>query len=502
MRDDWINRRKYFNNMHLADSGILLLAWLTTCNAAPIFAPWISAEDEDLAKKYLSQYYSDAQTSPSVKSITENSFRETLRSMQAFFGLEVTGVLNDKTLEVMRAPRCGVTDVYKFKHMSGRPKWEKSLITYRITQYTRDLTQSQVDATIAQAFQLYSDVIPLDFQQIYWGTADIVILFQSGFHGDHDRFDGPGGTLAHAFGPGQNEGGDAHFDEDETWTLTHLDFNLLLVAAHEFGHSLGLDHSSDKSALMFPSYQYVNTYGYRLPDDDRRGVQALYGFRQPTGPQPGPDPVPLPNPQNQQCSPELVFDAVTSIWGDLFFFKNGYFWRRSTGFPKIRFSKVSTTWPQINHVDAAFEVPNRHVAYFFEGNQYWGITAYDKTIIPGFPQPITNFGLPSYVNKVDAAVYEPTTGRALMFVNNQYWSYNYNRNRLDYGYPRYISLDFPGIGFKVDAAFENLGYLYFIEGARQSEYYLPYRSVTRVMFNYEWLCVTDIGYYSRECWWC
>lgn len=28
---------------------------------------------------------------------------------------------------------------------------------------------------------------------------------------------------------------------------------------------------------MFPLYQYVNTQGYELPDDDKRGVQALYG---------------------------------------------------------------------------------------------------------------------------------------------------------------------------------------------------------------------------------
>lgn len=51
----------------------------------------------------------------------------------------------------------------------------------------------------------------------------------------------------------------------------------------------------------------------------------------PPGPDPGPepedpteDPDPLPNPRDEQCSRELVFDAATSIRGDLYFFKNGY----------------------------------------------------------------------------------------------------------------------------------------------------------------------------------
>ncbi|XP_044026131.1 collagenase 3-like isoform X3 [Siniperca chuatsi] len=159
----------------------------------------------------------------SMRSITENSFSQDLQAMQAFFGLEVTGVLNEETVEVVKAPRCGVPDINRYEHFPFKPKWGKRLITYRITQYTPDLTQRQVDATIAQAFQLYSDVIPLDFKQIYNDTADIMILFTVKYHGDFQSFDGQGGVLAHAYAPGEDEGGDTHFDDDETWTLTQGD---------------------------------------------------------------------------------------------------------------------------------------------------------------------------------------------------------------------------------------------------------------------------------------
>ncbi|KAG7223128.1 hypothetical protein INR49_015887 [Caranx melampygus] len=431
---------------------------------------------------YLSQYFGDVGlTNASVRSIT--NFTADLETMQAFFGLEPLWTLSWETQMAEKAD---------YLQASGG-----SLIL--ITQYTRDLSQSQVDATIAKAFQLYSDVIPLDFKQIYSGTADIMILFKGGYHGDFYPFDGAGGVLAHANSPGRNQGGDTHFDDDETWTLTQRGVNLLLVAAHEFGHALGLDHSRNKRALMYPTYQYVNTNGYRLPDDDRRGVQALYGSRTPVPtaaprPEPRPEPEPepedpteKPNPRNEQCNRGLVFDAATSMRGDLFFFKNGYYWRKSTTVQGIRFTKVSTKWPGINYVDAAFEVPRSDVVYLFEGRQYWGIRAYAKTKLPGYPKPLTNLGLPTSVNKVDAAVYVPTTGKTLIFVNRQYWSYDASRNQMDYGYPRYISWDFPGIGTKVDAAFENYGYIYFSDGPRQTEYNMPYKMVMRVLLNYGWL---------------
>uniref|UniRef100_A0A673MJM1 Collagenase 3-like n=1 Tax=Sinocyclocheilus rhinocerous TaxID=307959 RepID=A0A673MJM1_9TELE len=228
------------------------------------------------SQAYLSKFYRDLNATK-FRSRMMPDLEDELKAMQKFFGLEVTGKLDSNTLETMKQPRCGVTDVARYEHFQGRPRWKQSVVTYRITEYTSQLSKREVDATITNAFQLYSDIIPLDFKQIYSGTADIMILFKAGYHGDFYPFDGPTGVLAHANAPGPEQGGDTHFDEDERWTLSSRDINLLLVAAHEFGHALGLEHSNDPLALMYPTYQYINTNGYTLPRDDRLGVQALYG---------------------------------------------------------------------------------------------------------------------------------------------------------------------------------------------------------------------------------
>ncbi|XP_055313024.1 matrix metalloproteinase-2-like isoform X2 [Sitodiplosis mosellana] len=151
-----------------------------------------------------------------------------------------------------------------------------------VNQTMADLDVGRVRQILSEALDVWSRGSRLTFQEVYSKDADIQVLFARRHHGDGYDFDGPGSVLAHAFYPGTGRGGDAHFDEEEKWILSPNEgdgTNLLGVAVHEFGHSLGLGHSSVESAIMFPWYHGYQKYK-ELPEDDRLAIQQIYGSRQ------------------------------------------------------------------------------------------------------------------------------------------------------------------------------------------------------------------------------
>ncbi|KAM4700396.1 stromelysin-1-like [Discoglossus pictus] len=491
----------------------------------------ITEEDLKKAQEYLNMFYEDV----AVFRRLTNPNEEKIKAMQDFFGLNVTGKIDEETMNTIQKPRCGVPDVQRFSHFDGQPKWQKTTLTYRILNYTPDMPAAEVDYAIARAFKLWSDVTPLNFVKVNSGDADIMISFGSRSHGDFFPFDGPYGVLAHAFAPGGDIGGDAHFDEEETWTLGSKGTNLFLVAAHEFGHALGLEHSRNSRALMYPTVSLdvkVDSAQYKLSADDVAGVQALYGARKPSDPEPKPQPTqpprkpapkptqpprkpapkptqpprkpapqptrpskkpqpePIPtkapeDPEPKKCDPPLTFDAVTTMRNDLLFFKDGNFWRKSSQFRAVEAISINSVWPNLGRVDAAYESPERDVVYLFKGRQYWATRGF-RTIW-GYPRDISVFGFPKSVKKIDAAFFIKAENKAIFFVGDKYWSYDHLRYRMDSKSPKKIKDDFPGIGKKVDTAFQNYGYLYFSSGTEHIEYDDISGRIIRKLRNYQWL---------------
>ncbi len=216
---------------------------------------------------------------PGPKSgVFDEATAQALKHFQEFNHLPVSGELDQPTLDLMSKPRCVFPDLDEFT-LEGR-RWNVATLTYGYNEFTPDLSQAEIRSAISQALNLWAAVTRLTFTEVsIINSPDMVIRFAGGNHGDGINFDGASGVLAHAFYPPPNGGtlaGDVHFDEAETWTvnLPPSGIDLITVAAHEFGHSLGLAHSSVPGALMAPFYNGAHR---NLESDDIAGIQTIYG---------------------------------------------------------------------------------------------------------------------------------------------------------------------------------------------------------------------------------
>uniref|UniRef100_A0A8C9Z1T3 interstitial collagenase n=1 Tax=Sander lucioperca TaxID=283035 RepID=A0A8C9Z1T3_SANLU len=404
-----------------------------------------------------------------------------LSEMQRFFGLHITGTLDADTMTMMKKPRCGVpdTNIASFSTFGKNLKWEKNSLTYRIENYTPDMSVSEVDDSIEKALQVWAKVTPLRFTRIYSGTADIMISFSP--HGDFYPFDGPDGTLAHAFAPGPNIGGDAHFDDDESFTFrSNTGYVLFLVAAHEFGHSLGLSHSVDPGALMYPVYSYNNPDTFVLPRDDVNGIQSLYG--------PNPD-KPEPPTTPDACDSTLVLDAVATLRGEMLFFKDNIFWRSYPQSNTPQQTLITNFWPEApTNIDAAYESQQSGRVLLFKG-MLWAFS--DNDLVRGYPKPISSFGLPKRLKKIDAALYDVESAKTLFFVGSSYYSYDEAKKTMDQGFPKRVDQTFSGLTSKVTAALQYRGFTYIYSGPYMFEYSLRTGRLFRVLRNNYFLRCTN-----------
>nr|XP_056714681.1 matrix metalloproteinase-27-like [Euleptes europaea] len=464
---------------------LFLLLSVSFSYAFPIHPGNRSEEQKAQLVQYLEQFYElENEPKPRARK-SSNSLEGKIRQMQDFFRLNVTGKADDDTLAVMQQPRCGVPDIGSF--VLALPGWSKTKLTYRILNYTPDMKAADVDAAIQRAFNIWSTVSPLIFTRIHQGTADINIEFVTGAHGRCPRpFYGPQQALAHAFPPGYPFRGNVHFNEYYNWAADsaidapyQLRFNLFLVAAHEIGHALGLAHSSDPEALMFPYFKSTLSVDFPLTQDDINGIQAIYG------PSPNPPKEPAKPTLPKACDPKISFDAVTTLRREVMFLKGRHYWRVYPDLSEVNYELISTFWPSLpSGTQAAYENMNDRVL-FFKDNRFWALNGLQME--PGYPKTIDHLGFPQNIKKIDAAAFDEDTEKTYFFVGNQYWRFDENSQSMDKGYPRKTREDFPGIGPKVDAAFQHNGFFYFFYRSKQWEFDLKDKRVIRVMKSNSWL---------------
>ena len=178
--------------------------------------------------------------------------------------------------------RCGVRSPKNYnKKLSRNPdKWGKNHLTYFMSgRDTQDMNAEVWDTQFKLAFESWSEVCPLTFSKIdSHKEADFIIGVS---RRRKQGFGRSGGILAWAQMPSRREYDGqlwTVFDLAENWILPEEKYGIILrsVAAHEIGHLLGLDHSSDERALMYP---YIND-ALKPRSDDIAKIQSLYGKKE------------------------------------------------------------------------------------------------------------------------------------------------------------------------------------------------------------------------------
>ncbi|KAK8717070.1 hypothetical protein V6N13_044351 [Hibiscus sabdariffa] len=220
-----------------------------------------------------------------------------VRTYQLNYNLKATGSLDANTVSKMMRPRCAVADIVNgtsrmrtgqkrhhhsgsfhtvshYSFFDGEPRWPAS--KYSLTYAFLPGTRADAINPVSRAFQTWAANTHFKFSRTEdYVNADIKVSFESSDHGDGFPFDGPGGTLAHAFAP---TNGRFHYDADEQWSViaNPAAFHLETLALHEIGHLLGLGHSSIEGAIMYPTFSPGESKG--LHGDDIQGIKALYNL--------------------------------------------------------------------------------------------------------------------------------------------------------------------------------------------------------------------------------
>lgn len=247
------------------------------------YQPGKTYEGLSNVKRYLHEIgYNIGNTPPSnFDDKFDQDMVSAIKIYQKNYNLKLTGKLDHNTLQRLMTRGCGVHTVSHYKFFGTQVRWPQGTTLLPYIYYPDPRFDSDFKNAVSKAFDSWEKVTGFKFEETFSnGTAKIKIQFESG--GRHFHYNPYIVTWAVAISPPV---GRFFLNGNVTWVssgdftnIKELDaVDVETVAVHEIGHLLGLDHSDDKSAVM---YHAVNGHSRKvnLAQDDINGIKTLYNI--------------------------------------------------------------------------------------------------------------------------------------------------------------------------------------------------------------------------------
>ncbi len=167
--------------------------------------------------------------------------------------------------------------------LSG-PTWAPGPVLYRVNTTNLDLPDAVIPPALAVGADAWTTQTTASFRFQYAGTSTVTTNTNDGVNVVMFRNASSGSAIATTY---WWSSGSRIIDADIVFwdggfqfftgsTGCAGGFYIEDIAAHEFGHALGLGHSAVTGATMYPSVSSCATGNRTLDPDDIAGVTALY----------------------------------------------------------------------------------------------------------------------------------------------------------------------------------------------------------------------------------
>jgi hypothetical protein len=225
--------------------------------------------------------------------------------------------------------------------------WASRSVPYLVNPANADVAESEAEAAIRQGADAWGSQSHASFTFTYGGRTTGTTLGYNGKNESFFRNTSNGSVIAETLwtydGTGALVDADVVFYDGGWRFFTGTSgctggFYVEDVATHEFGHALGLGHSGEGAATMYPTASSCTVEMRTLHADDVAGVEALYAVTAVQAPA-------APSNLSASASATTPASAVSLRWSDNSTNEDAFLVERTTG--NASYLQVATLGPNV-----------------------------------------------------------------------------------------------------------------------------------------------------------